>query len=81
MTYIEIYNGTGTTKNLSNYKIKVYNNTADSCTALFTNENLFKNDAASNWFTQPDKLMNVSSIGIMSLFKNNDVKKPDLRLR
>jgi len=26
LTYIEIYNGTGTTKNLSNYKIKVYNN-------------------------------------------------------
>ena len=62
-------------------KIKVYNNTADSCTALFTNENLFKNDTATNWFTQPDKLMNVSSIGIMSLFKNNDTKKPDLRLR
>jgi len=26
LTYIEIYNGTGVTKNLSNYKLKVYNN-------------------------------------------------------
>ncbi|WP_445452351.1 T9SS type B sorting domain-containing protein [Flavobacterium sp. 25HG05S-40] len=26
LSYIEIYNGTGTTKNLTNYKIKIYNN-------------------------------------------------------
>ncbi|MEC4049145.1 choice-of-anchor L domain-containing protein, partial [Flavobacterium sp. SUN046] len=30
LTYIEIYNGTGSAKNLSNYKIKVYNNGSSS---------------------------------------------------
>ncbi len=33
LTYVEIYNGTGSTKNLANYKLKIYNNgiAAPSC--------------------------------------------------
>jgi gliding motility-associated-like protein len=33
LTYVEIYNGTGVTKNLANYKLKIYNNgiTTPSC--------------------------------------------------
>jgi len=63
-------------------KLKIYNTTIDSCTEVITNENLFKAETATNWFTQPDKLVTVSRDGIMNLFKNNDVKKkPDFRLK
>lgn len=63
-------------------KLKIYNTTVDSCTEVITNENLFKAENATNWFTQPDKLVTVSRDGIMNLFKNNDVKKkPDFRLK
>jgi hypothetical protein len=33
LTYIEIYNGTGTSKNISNYSIKLYNNGGASATS------------------------------------------------
>ncbi|MES2811897.1 MAG: hypothetical protein V4670_05435 [Bacteroidota bacterium] len=63
-------------------KIKIYNTTVDNCTEVITNETLFKADIATNWFTQPDKLVTVSKYGIMNLFKNNETKKkPDFRLK
>jgi gliding motility-associated-like protein len=38
LTYVEIYNGTGVTKNLSNYKLKIFNNgnTTASCDLLLS---------------------------------------------
>ncbi|WP_300570000.1 hypothetical protein [Flavobacterium sp.] len=63
-------------------KIKVYNTTVDSCTEVFTNETLNKDQNASNWFMQNEKLFAVTNVGINNLFKNNDVKrKPDFRLK
>ena len=63
-------------------KIKVYNSTADSCTELFTNEALVKAKNASDWFTQNDKLIYITNVGINNLFKNNNIKKkPDFRLK
>ncbi len=63
-------------------KVKVYDCLIDSCTELFTNEKLFKAESANNWFTQQDKLLEVSKVGMSNLFKNTDLKKkPDFRLK
>ena len=66
-----------------NYKqLKVTNCTFDSCTEVFTNENLVKVESVSNWFEAYDKMNYVTRTGIMNLFKSNNVKtKPDFRLK
>ncbi|MEO8235643.1 MAG: hypothetical protein ABI549_09540 [Flavobacterium sp.] len=63
-------------------KIKVSNSRVDSCTELFTNEALVKDQNANNWFMQSDKLLYITNNGINNLFMNNNVKKkPDFRLK
>lgn len=63
-------------------KLKVYNCTVDTCKELFTNETLVKSDSANMWFTQSDKLLFVSNVGVNNIFINKDVKKkPDFRLK
>ncbi len=63
-------------------KNKIYNSTIDSCTELFTDEALVKALNVNDWFMQTDKLLNITKVGINSLFINNNVKhKPDFRLK
>ena len=54
----------------------------DNCQELITNEALVKSEVPSDWFSSNDKLNFVSRVGLLELFKSNDVKKkPDFRLK
>ena len=66
-----------------NFKnIKVYDSTVDSCSELFTNEALTKDQNVNDWFVQKNKLLYVTNNGINNLFINNNIKKkPDFRLK
>ena len=66
-----------------NYKvIKVYDSKIDSCTGMFTDEGLNKIQYIEDWFMRKDKLLDVTRIGINSLFISTDIKKGlDFRLK
>jgi hypothetical protein len=66
-----------------NYKvIKVYDSKIDSCTGMFTDEGLNKIQYIDDWFLRKDKLLDVTLIGMNSLFISTDIKKGlDFRLK
>ena len=62
--------------------IKVYDSKIDSCTGMFTDEGLNKIQYIEDWFMRKDKLLDVTRIGINSLFISTDIKKGlDFRLK
>jgi len=66
----------------NNYKeIKIKNTIVDNCTELITNEELVNDPIASNWFLKNNKTLFVRKITFQNLFKNNNIKKPDFRLK
>lgn len=66
-----------------NYRLlKMKNSLFDSCQEIITNEALIRSEEPSDWFTSNDKMNFVSRVGLLELFKSNDVKKkPDFRLK